>query len=183
VVDHLVLVNGLPGAGKSTLAAVLAPALDFVLIGKDALKEALSAAAPGVPAQAFGVAASRVMWELAAATPGGVVLESWWFRPRDLAFVEADLRRCGSPTAVEVWCDVPAALARERYARRRRAALHESDRHLRASWPQWAAEGQPLRVAETIWVKTDRPVDVPGVVAQIRMAFHADDGHGRRSSP
>jgi len=51
----------------------------------------------------------------AAATPGVVILECWWFRPRDLAHVQADLRRLGSTPTVEVWCDVPAALARERY--------------------------------------------------------------------
>ena len=107
----------------------------------------------------------------AEATPGGVVLESWWFRPRDLAFVEADLRRCGSPAAVEIWCDVPAWLARERYQARRRAALYEDDRHLRESWPPWAAEAEPLRVAESIRVKADQPVDVAGVVERIRMVL------------
>jgi predicted kinase len=171
VADHLVLVNGLPGSGKSTFAELLAPALNFVLIGKDALKEAMAAVAPGVPAQALGVAASGVMWELAAATAGGLVLESWWFRPRDLAFVEAGLRRSGSPATVEIWCDVPAALARERYQARRRAALYEDDRHLRESWPRWAAEAEPLRVADTIMVKTDQPVDVADVVERIRMVL------------
>lgn len=69
--DHLVLVNGLPGAGKSTLAADLAPAL-----------------------------------------PGLVVVESWWFRPRDLGYVRAGLDRCSATAVVEIWCDVPSALAR-----------------------------------------------------------------------
>ena len=54
-------------------------------------KEAIAAAAPGVPPQAIGVVAAGAMWELAAATPGVVILESWWFRPRDLAFVVDDL--------------------------------------------------------------------------------------------
>jgi AAA domain len=88
VADRLVVVNGLPGAGKTTLARRLAPALDAPLVGKDALKEAMAAATPGIPSPALGTAASQAVWELAAA-PGLLVLESWWFRPRRPS-------RCGS---------------------------------------------------------------------------------------
>ena len=42
VVDRLVLVNGLPGAGKTTLATALAGALPATLVSKDAIKEALA---------------------------------------------------------------------------------------------------------------------------------------------
>ncbi|MBG0565998.1 AAA family ATPase [Actinoplanes aureus] len=165
--DEVILVNGLPGSGKTTLAGKLAAALRLPLVSKDALKESMAAAVPGIPPAAVGVAASQVMWELAAATPGGVLLESWWFKPRDLGFVRAGLDRCGGPPTVEVWCDVPAELALARYRLRRRGALYEDDRKAREWWPRWSTEAEPLRVGHTLVVATDGPVDVGSLVDAI----------------
>ena len=107
VVD-LILVNGLPGSGKTTLANGLARLLDAPLIAKDAIKEAVADVVIAAPGPALGMAAGDTMWTLAAAMSGTVVLESWWFRPRDLRFVEAGLRRCRPTSVVEVWCEVPS---------------------------------------------------------------------------
>lgn len=169
--DYLVLVNGLPGSGKTTLANQLACAMDVPVICKDVLKEAMSAALPAIPTTAFGAVASEAMWDLAAATPGLVILESWWFKPRDLGYVQDGLRRCASPATIEIWCDVPASLARERFRNRRRAALHDDDRQLAVSWPRWAAEAEPLGVAAKIMVKTDRQADVADLVGEISTAL------------
>lgn len=158
VAQRLILINGLPGSGKSTLAGRLAPALRIPLIAKDALKEALAGAVPGVPPGALGAAASRLMWELAAATPGAVVLESWWFRPRDLGFATEGVARSGARAVVEIWCSVPPDLALARYRDRLRAQVHEDARRRRDDWPRWAAEAAPLGVGPVITVDTDRPV-------------------------
>lgn len=156
--QRLILINGLPGSGKSTLAGRLASALRVPLIGKDLLKEAMAAAVPGVPPRALGPAAAEVMWDLAAATPGVVILDSWWFRPRDLRFVTDGITRSGAHTVVEIWCAAPAEVALERCRNRHRAALHEDERRLREDWPQWAREGRPLNVGPVIVVDTTQPV-------------------------
>ncbi|WP_250037368.1 AAA family ATPase [Paractinoplanes maris] len=161
--ERIILINGLPGSGKTTLATALAAELAVPLIAKDALKEALAAAVPQVPAAALGPTASELMWTLAAAVPGGVVLESWWFRPRDLAYVRDGLSRAGARQIVEVWCDVPGEVARERFARRTRPAWYEDDRHLIESWPRWLAEAAPLGVGREIRVRTDAAVDIRGL--------------------
>jgi predicted kinase len=169
-VIELVLVNGLPGSGKTTLATGLAAVLDVPLISKDAIKEAVAGVVPTAPGPALGMAASEMMWTLAAAIPGGVLLESWWFRPRDLRFVEAGLRRCKPQRAVEVWCDVPAHVAKGRYARRRRHPIHDDPNRLVDAWPRWEAEAQPLGIAPVVPVNTRGSVDLAEVAARIAEA-------------
>jgi predicted kinase len=155
----LVLVNGLPGSGKTTLATALARILPAPLIAKDAIKEAVADAVAGIPGPALGMAASEMMWTLAGAVSGTVVLESWWYRPRDLSFVEAGLRRCGAVRVVEIWCDVPADVAAARDAARRRHPVHRPS----GAWPG----AVPLGVGPVIVVDTTGPVDLTDVAARI----------------
>jgi predicted kinase len=169
--DHLVLVNGLPGSGKTTLAVELARALPAPLISKDAIKEAVADAVTAAPADSLGPAVAEMMWTLAAAMSGTVLLESWWFKPRDLPFVTAGRRRCGMPLVVELWCDVPPALARDRYAARRRHQIHDDERRLADSWPRWAAAAEPLGIGRTLLVSTDRPVDIANVARRVTAAL------------
>jgi AAA domain len=78
-------VNGLPGSGKTTLAVALAATLGAQLLSKDAVKEAIAANLETPPmAGLLGAIAMDTVWALASAIPATVVIESWWFRPRDL---------------------------------------------------------------------------------------------------
>ncbi|MBL7262226.1 AAA family ATPase [Paractinoplanes lichenicola] len=178
---ELILVNGLPGSGKTTLATGLASLLDAPLISKDALKEAVAGVVPSVPGSALGAAAGDMMWSLAAALPGRVVLESWWFKPRDLAFVEAGLRLCRPDSAVEIWCDVPADVAQTRYAARRRHQIHDDQRRLAEDWPRWAAEAQPLDLTPVVRVNTHDPVDLRDLAARIAALQESSPGRQLRS--
>lgn len=163
------MVNGLPGSGKTTLATKLGAALGVPVISKDAVKEALFAAVPTARPRGLGAIAMETAWGLVADAPGCVVLESWWFRPRDLEFTVAGWRRCGAPAVVEVWCDVPAALARSRVeARVRDQALYEDARHLANSWEDWAARAQPLALGEVVRVNTAAEVDLAALTRSVR---------------
>lgn len=162
----MVLVNGLPGAGKTTLARRLAAELGIPVIAKDALKEALHV--PGVPPDALGRLAADVMWRLAAITPGTVILESWWFRPRDLAYAEAGWRSCGAPELTEIWCDVPAPVARDRVTRRVRPdTVYQDAQRLATAWDDWAERAEPLGLGRVLRVDTTGEVHIGTLVAQV----------------
>jgi predicted kinase len=179
--SSVVLVNGLPGAGKTTLATGLAAELGAVLLSKDAVKEALATVLPdpaSVPA--LGVVAIETVWSLAARLPGIVVMESWWFRPRDLRFVEAGLRSVGAARAVEVWCDVPAEVARSRFAARVRPALHDDARRLAEDWDEWAARAEPLGLTPVVNVDTSNPVEPSQLARTVRQELAAPVPAGSR---
>ncbi|WP_116953225.1 AAA family ATPase [Jiangella endophytica] len=165
VADDLVLVNGLPGAGKSTLATELARTVCAPLLSKDAIKEALADVVGTAARSALGSAAMEAAWTIAAGLPGLVVMESWWFKPRDIGHVRAGLDRCGASAVVEVWCQVPPDVARRRFEIRRRHPVHDDRQRLAEAWSEWAASPEPLGVGRTVRVDTTGPVDI-GALAQ-----------------
>jgi predicted kinase len=174
VASTVVLVNGLPGAGKTTLAQQLKGASGWPLLSKDAVKEALALIADGaVSSGRVGAVAMNTVWSMAAAIDGEVIVESWWFRPRDLGFAQAGVDVAGATRVVEVWCDVDPAVARKRYASRHRAAVHDDDARLVSDFDRWAADGVPLGIGPVVRMDTSGPVDVSGLVARVREAASA----------
>ncbi|MFE9319526.1 AAA family ATPase [Nocardia sp. NPDC052278] len=164
----LVLVNGLPGSGKSTLAAPLARELDAQLLSKDTVKEALAeciSRPDAVPT--LGAIAMEAVWAMAAAVPQTAVIDSWWFRPRDLEFARAGIHRVGADRVVEVWCGASADTARNRYAQRQRAVVHNDRPRLEHDWDTWATHGRPLELTPVIRVDTTRPTDTASLAAEI----------------
>ena len=166
----VVMVNGLPGSGKSSLAPPLAVELGAACLGKDRIKEALAdAVVTEVPG--LGAVAMETVWNLSAEVSGMVVVDSWWLRPRDLEQARAGLGRSGAKATVEVWCDVPAELARARYVARRRHAVHTDAEKLATEWAGWARAAEPLALGPVIRVDTAATVDIRALGDRIRAAL------------
>jgi predicted kinase len=165
----VVLVNGPPGSGKTTLARGLAPVLDLPLLSKDAVKETLLdhlGFADREESRRIGAASGEVLWTILRDSPTAAVVESW-LSPSIREVVLAGLRRAAVDLVVEIWCACPPEEVTRRYGARRRHPGHFDDA-LVDDLPDLLVTAQPLGLGEVISVATDRPVDVHALASRVR---------------
>jgi predicted kinase len=175
---RLVLVGGLPGTGKSTLAAALGPALGATVLRSDVVRKELAGLDPDQGAAArYGqgiytpVATTATYDELLARARShlvlgeSVVLDASWSRaePRTAArIVAADT----DSDLVELRCEVPTDLAAARLAARAERGGDPSDADA-AIAAAMAATADPWPEATAI--DTTAPPDVVAAAA-LRLA-------------
>jgi predicted kinase len=164
--ERLVLVSGLPGSGKTTLAGPLAEALGFALLGKDVIKEQLHDTLgdvdpdPAESSRRLGAAAMELLWRLAE-DQVDVVLEAN-FRPD--AYQRSKVAALGG-RRVEVHCSCPPELALQRFAARtERHPVHAARAFTEAQLPEYG----PMALGPVIEVDTTRPVGVNALAARVR---------------
>ena len=184
----LVLVTGLPGAGKTTLAVELAARLDLPLVAKDRYKELLFDAlgtGDGAWSSKVGAAAVQLQYEAMRLAREAVVDSALW-----PGRSEPEVEALGLDV-VQVWCDCPFEEARRRFldrqvpGRRHPGFLGEASSE--EAYERFRSLARPLELsAPLVRVDTSAPVDVEDVVSRVLAAPRATTrgrGGTRRASP
>ena len=165
-----IVVSGLPGSGKTTLARAIASDLELPLLSKDTVKEALFDAL-GVGDVAWsrrlGSASVAILFGLAREM-SGCVLESFW----DPTFAKAELQKLDG-LLVELHCSCSPETARQRFQQRHRRDRHPGhlDDQRIDDFDEWlrAGRGEALRLGGPLLeVSTETELDVDDITAWIR---------------
>jgi len=171
-VRRIVLVSGMPGSGKTTLATGLAGALGFTLVSKDYIKETLfdalvSRSGDLTVSRQLGGAAMEVLWTVAAHARD-VVLEAN-LRPHS-AYERAKLAGLGA-RIVEVFCECTREEAARRFSARAERGVHPA--HALAALPDSLLDEYdgPVGIASVIRVNTMEAVDTVALARQVRQEF------------
>ncbi len=174
----LIIVNGLPGSGKTTLAMQLAAELSLPLFRKDAIKETLADALTEIHpreetsiewSRQLGLAAAACLWRLLSDARGNAIIESPWLahlRP----VVAQELQQLSILTHDEIWCDIPLSLARERFDSRapKRHWIHsESSGSTDSDWEMWGRTAEPLALGTVHRVDTTKSVDIAQLIREL----------------
>jgi glucokinase len=124
---RVVLVNGVPASGKSTLARLLAADTGWPLLALDTVKEALFAhlgAGDRERNRLLGRASYQAIFAAIGDFPAGAtaIVDAWFgFQPREV-LVE-HLQRAGVERVVEVWLRASPELVAARYAERAKGRI------------------------------------------------------------
>jgi len=164
----LIVVTGVPGAGKTGLATALAGRLGIALVSLDEIKEELAVEAEDTPLDWLRYDAEAELVRRLEAFEGEAVVDIWIAPRRDTERVRGLLEPWWD-RIVEVRCQVPASIAVERYAERERAWPHRpSDADTLARIRDAVEHPEALGAPRTVVVDTTRPVELGDVVAAVR---------------
>jgi predicted kinase len=161
-----VVVTGLAGAGKSTVAAPLARALGIPLVSKDAIKEALFDAV-GIGdlswSNTLSRAADAALVEIAKGLEAAVLDNFWRAETAELLLVPIGGR------IVEVCCVVDPVVAESRWLARRRHPGHADPERLRQRPGSSSPHHKfPLgTLGPVVEVSTEGEVDIPSLAADV----------------
>ncbi|MDR3375905.1 MAG: AAA family ATPase [Ancalomicrobiaceae bacterium] len=174
----IILVNGVPASGKSTVASIIARRLNLPILTLDTVKEAFFdhlGVGDRDYSRLLGRASYQAIFATIAGFPDGLgaIIDAWHkFVP--LEVLEGHLKRAAARPVIEVWCHAPPEIVAERY--RARAAFR-SKGHPPASYADelavLAARATPLGIAPIIDVTTDRDVDETALIADLEKHLSA----------
>jgi glucokinase len=167
---RLIMVNGVPASGKSSIARAVADATGWPVLSLDTVKTPfLQELAPvdRLMNRRLGRASYAAIFDLiAAASPGATFIMDAWFGFQPDTVLDEGLIRAGVTQIQEIWCAVPPEVAGARYGARvaDRPAGHPGLDYV----PELTAlveRAHPMARGPVIRIDTTTPLDLPRLMA------------------
>ena len=169
MIGPVIVVTGLPGSGKTTLARQLSASLGLPLLSLDSVKEALVDHVDCDDRFAIRAAARNVIARIVPDCPRGCLIDIWVNPVRDHGDVRDALLGLDAAWFLEVVCTVPVELAIERYADRPRHQAHlPADQGTIDRIREAAPVIGPLGLGPARAVDTSQEVDLEALVGWLR---------------
>ncbi|MGO4744982.1 AAA family ATPase [Serratia quinivorans] len=161
----VILVNGVPASGKSTVARALAHHFALPYLSLDGIKEPFMARLDNMDRELnrrLGYAAYQAIWSMVAQAPQPCiyVIDAWFgFQPRDQ--LRQYLHEAGVTQVLEVWNQISGELAAERYAARtgQRPQGHPGTEYL-PELRALAARAMPMALGPVLRIEQAQPLDI-----------------------
>ncbi|WP_158784578.1 AAA family ATPase [Pantoea sp. BAV 3049] len=119
---RVVMVNGIPASGKSSIARELATATGWPILSVDGIKEPFMRQLEHVDRalnRRLGIASYQAIWSVIANAPQGCtfIVDAWFgFQPKEN--LVSFLHEAQVTAVAEIWCQLPGELAAQRYESR-----------------------------------------------------------------
>lgn len=165
----VVLVNGVPASGKSTIAQLLSEQFTLPVLTIDGIKEPFMAQFDHIDRpfnRRLGCAAYEVIWSIVAASPRQCIfLVDAWFGFQPKASLVRYLELAGITRVLEVWNRIPGNLAAARYAKRLKVRRngHPGEEYL-PELLRLADSAQPMSLGPVYTVDQGKPVDSSALI-------------------
>lgn len=169
---RLIMVNGIPASGKSSVSSALSRKTGWPVIALDAVKNPFLELIPDVDRpfnRILGRASYKSIFSIIgeSAPASTFIVDAWFgFQPTDV--LREHIAMAGITEIVELWCHAPPEVISERYRNRidKRPKGHPGLAYV-PELIELARKAEPSRLGPTYEVETTRPFDVDKALAWV----------------
>jgi predicted NBD/HSP70 family sugar kinase len=171
---NVILVNGIPASGKSSVSRLIAEYFGCPILGLDTIKEPFMVQFADIIDRPFnrklGVAAYQAMFQIVNESPDNsmFILDAWFgFKDKQLLLDHLDC--CGISKPLEVWNQISPSSVAERYKRRcgQRIKGHPGEEYI-PELMELAKRAEPMNIGEVIHIDQDSNIDINPVINWVK---------------